>query len=181
MGASSIGNAPNQPARHGPADPTSLMRQSDPATSAPRYPFRTSKQPPAHTPLSDPTSPVQNRSTLFSPTSSSSSSSSSTPRSLRHSPSLLAPSAIPPVRNPLHYHHSWRGAGCRDSAPRLSSGSPYPLPPWLEDPGAFYILPAITSVHRSPSSSALEDSTIYDILLAPAVSSSAPVTCFLSA
>jgi hypothetical protein len=56
-----------------------------------------------------------------------------------------------------------------------------PPPPVLEDPGAFYIPPVVTSVHRSPSSSALEDSAIHDILLAPAVSSSAPVTYFLSA
>jgi hypothetical protein len=50
----------------------------------------------------------------------------------------------------------------------------------LEDPDAFYTPPAVKSVHRSPSSSTLEDFAIHDILLTPASSNSAPVTCFLS-
>jgi hypothetical protein len=55
----------------------------------------------------------------------------------------------------------------------------------LEDRGAFYTPcsprpPRFRSVHRSPSSSSLEDSAINDIALDPAASSSAPLTRFLS-
>jgi hypothetical protein len=67
--------------------------QPDPVTGAPRHPFWTSKQNRLHrAPRSDPKSPVQNRSTFFSPTSSSSVSS---PRSLRHSPSSQS-APLPP-------------------------------------------------------------------------------------
>jgi hypothetical protein len=84
MGASSIGNAPNQPARHGPAYPTRPMREPDPVTSAPRHPFRTSNRP-HRAPLSDPKSPVQNRSTFSPPL-------------LVLQFLLLAPSVTPPLR-----------------------------------------------------------------------------------
>jgi hypothetical protein len=71
------------------ASATLRPREPDPVIGAPRHPLRTSNRP-HRAPLSDPKSLIQNRSTIFSPTSSSVSS----PRSLRHSPTSQSAPAI---------------------------------------------------------------------------------------
>jgi hypothetical protein len=131
MGASSIGNAPNQPAHHGPAYPTRPTREPDPVTGAPRHPFRTSNRP-HRAPLSDPKSPVQNRSTFSPPL-------------LVLQFLLLAPSVTPPLR--IRSATAIRGGVWAVAIPPVLVVRP---------PGAH----AVRSVHRSPSSSFLEDSTI---------------------
>jgi hypothetical protein len=80
---------------------------------------------------------------------------------------LLAPSATPPLRNPPRHRAFVEGRGLSRFRPALVVRSPPPTPR------------AVRSVHRSPSSSSLEDSVINDIALDPA-SSSAPLTRFLS-
>jgi hypothetical protein len=95
--------SPNQPGRRATirlTQPTRAAHEPDPVTGALHHPLRNGNRP-HRAPMFKTAPPFSSLLLLLQFL-------------------LLAPSATPPLRNPLTAH-SWRGAGCHNSVPRLSS------------------------------------------------------------